>query len=32
MIFKFDTSSDNRRFLDIEILAKTYRYKDDEAE
>lgn len=30
--FQIDTSSDNRRFLDIEILAKTYRYKDDEAE
>mgnify|MGYP001186549227 CR=1 FL=1 len=30
--FQIDTSSDNRHFLDIEILAKTYRYKDDEAE
>jgi type IV pilus assembly protein PilO len=30
--FQIDTSSDNSNFLDIKILAKTYRYKDEEAE
>ena len=30
--FQINTSSDNLHFLDIKILAKTYRYKDEEAE
>ena len=30
--FQIDTSSDNPNVLDIKILAKTYRYKDEEAE
>ncbi|MDG2273264.1 MAG: type 4a pilus biogenesis protein PilO [Halioglobus sp.] len=30
--FQIDTSNDKRHLLDIKILAKTYRYKDDETE
>ena len=30
--FQINTSSDNPHVLDIKILAKTYRYKDEEAE
>ena len=30
--FQINTNSDNSHFLDIKILAKTYRYKDEEAE
>ena len=30
--FQINTSSDNLHFLDIKILAKTYRYKDEDAE
>ena len=30
--FQINTSSDNLHFLDIKILAKTYRYKDEDVE
>lgn len=30
--FQINTSSDNPHFLDIKILAKTYRYKDEDVE
>ncbi|MFB0950711.1 MAG: type 4a pilus biogenesis protein PilO [Halioglobus sp.] len=30
--FQINTNSDNSHFLDIKILAKTYRYKDEDAE
>jgi type IV pilus assembly protein PilO len=30
--FQIDTNSDNPHFLDIKILAKTYRYKEEDEE